>query len=236
MLKIENLSVNYGHIQALRDVSFEVPENKIISLIGANGAGKTTTLMAISGMIPKLSGKVIFEGQDITNTKAHVITNMGISQVPEGRRVFPKLTVEDNLTTGTFGAKGMSKVRMEELRSSMYEIFPRLQERRTQLAGTLSGGEQQMVAIARGLMSDPKLLMLDEPSLGLAPIVIDEIFAMIERIKALGKTVLLIEQNASLALGISDYAYVLEVGQISLSGTGRELLANEDVRRAYLGV
>lgn len=236
MLKIEDLSVNYGHISALRNVSFEVPENKIVSLIGANGAGKTTTLMSISGMIAKAGGKITFEGKDITNMKAHNITSLGICQVPEGRRVFPKLSVEENLTTGTFGKKGMSKVQAQQLRDEMYEIFPRLKERRTQFAGTLSGGEQQMVAIARGLMSDPKLIMLDEPSLGLAPIVIDEIFALIEKIKTLGKTVLLIEQNASLALGISDYGYVLELGQISLEGTGKELLANEDVKRAYLGI
>lgn len=236
MLKIEDLSVNYGHISALRNVSFEVPENKIVSLIGANGAGKTTTLMSISGMIAKAGGKITFEGKDITNMKAHNITSLGICQVPEGRRVFPKLSVEENLTTGTFGKKGMSKAQAQQLRDEMYEIFPRLKERRTQFAGTLSGGEQQMVAIARGLMSDPKLIMLDEPSLGLAPIVIDEIFALIEKIKTLGKTVLLIEQNASLALGISDYGYVLELGQISLEGTGKELLANEDVKRAYLGI
>ena len=236
MLKVENLSVNYGHISALRNATFEVPENRIVSLIGANGAGKTTTLMAISGMVGKSGGTVTFKGKDISNYKAHMVTKMGISQVPEGRRVFPKLTVEENLTTGTFGKPGMPKSRVTQLRQEMYEIFPRLKERRDQLAGTLSGGEQQMLAIARGMMSDPELMMLDEPSLGLAPIVIDEIFDLILKIKKMGKTVLLIEQNASIALSISDYAYVLELGQITLSGTGRELLENKDVKKAYLGI
>lgn len=236
MLKITDLSVSYGHIGALRGISFEVPDNQIVSLIGANGAGKTTTLMAISGMVNKAGGHVQFMDQDITHLKPHVITGLGISQVPEGRHVFPKLSVEENLTTGTFGKKGISKSQADALREEMYEIFPRLKERRSQFAGTLSGGEQQMVAIARGLMCDPKLVMLDEPSLGLAPIVIDEIFELIQKIKTLGKTVLLIEQNASLALGISDYAYVLELGQISLHGTGAQLLSNDDVKRAYLGI
>ena len=236
MLKISNLTVNYGHISALRGISFEVPDNQIVSLIGANGAGKTTTLMAISGMVHKAEGQVIFMDQDITNLKPHMITGLGISQVPEGRHVFPKLSVEENLTAGTFGKKGLTKNQISTMRDEMYEIFPRLKERRTQFAGTLSGGEQQMVAIARGLMCDPQLVMLDEPSLGLAPIVIDEIFELIQKIKPLGKTVLLIEQNASLALSISDYAYVLELGEISLHGTGMQLLSNDDVKRAYLGI
>ncbi|MDO4261444.1 MAG: ABC transporter ATP-binding protein [Eubacteriales bacterium] len=236
MLKVEHLTVRYGHIQALEDVSFEVKKNQIISLIGANGAGKTTSLMSISGMVPKIGGSVVFDGTDISRQKAHMITRNGLSHVPEGRRVFPGLTVEENLVTGTIGAGKISKAVMRERMEEMYELFPRMRERASQTAGTLSGGEQQMLAIARGLMNDPKLIMLDEPSLGLAPKVVDEIFELILKIRDMGKTVLLIEQNAALALSISDYAYVLELGHITLHGTGQELLHDPMVMKAYLGI
>lgn len=236
MLKVEHLTVHYGHIRALEDVSFEVKKNQIISLIGANGAGKTTTLMAISGMVTKQSGQVIFDGTDISRKKAHMITREGLSHVPEGRHVFPNLTVEENLITGTIGAGKLSRAVIRERSEEMYDLFPRLKERITQNAGTLSGGEQQMLAIARGLMNEPKLIMLDEPSLGLAPKVVDEIFELILKIRDMGKTVLLIEQNAALALSISDYAYVLELGHITLQGTGQELLTNPQVITAYLGI
>lgn len=236
MLKVEHLTVHYGHIQALKDVDFEVKKNQIISLIGANGAGKTTTLMAISGMVTKQDGQITFDGEDISRQKAHMITRKGLSHVPEGRHVFPNLTVEENLITGTIGAGKISKTVINERMEEMYGLFPRLKERVTQLAGTLSGGEQQMLAIARGLMNEPKLIMLDEPSLGLAPKVVDEIFELILKIRDMGKTVLLIEQNAAMALSISDYAYVLELGHITLCGTGQELLDNPEVAKAYLGI
>ena len=236
MLKVENLVVRYGYIQALNDISFEVPEGKVVSLIGANGAGKTTTLMAISGMAPKESGSVVFDGADITHEKAHMVARRSLAHVPEGRRVFSKLTVEDNIVAGSLVDKSLAKAELKNRIEEMYTLFPRLRERRTQEGGTLSGGEQQMLAIARGLISKPKLVMLDEPSLGLAPIVVDEIFALIAEIKKAGTTVLLIEQNAGLALQIADYAYVLELGRISLEGTGAELLRNPDVKRAYLGI
>ncbi len=235
MLKIENLVVNYGYISALRDISFEVKDNEIVCLIGSNGAGKTTSLMSISNLVKKESGKIFFKDKDITNLKPHEIVSMGISHVPEGRHVFPDLSVEENLVMGTISIKKLDKKIIEERKEEMFKLFPRLKERRTQAAGTLSGGEQQMVAIARGLMCDPKLLMLDEPSLGLAPIVVEEIFELILRIKESGKTVLLIEQNASMALSISDRGYVLENGSIVLTGPGKDLLVNDDVKKAYLG-
>lgn len=235
MLKIENLVVNYGYISALRDISFEVKDNEIVCLIGSNGAGKTTSLMSISNLVKKESGKIYFKDKDITNLKPHEIVSMGISHVPEGRHVFPDLSVEENLVMGTISIKKLDKKIIEERKEEMFKLFPRLKERRTQAAGTLSGGEQQMVAIARGLMCDPKLLMLDEPSLGLAPIVVEEIFELILRIKESGKTVLLIEQNASMALSISDRGYVLENGSIVLTGPGKDLLVNDDVKKAYLG-
>lgn len=235
MLKIENLVVNYGYISALRDISFEVKNNEIVCLIGSNGAGKTTSLMSISNLVKKESGKIFFQDKNITNLKPHEIVSMGISHVPEGRHVFPDLSVEENLVMGTISIKKLDKKIIEERKEEMFKLFPRLKERRTQAAGTLSGGEQQMVAIARGLMCDPKLLMLDEPSLGLAPIVVEEIFELILRIKESGKTVLLIEQNASMALSISDRGYVLENGSIVLTGPGKDLLVNDDVKKAYLG-
>jgi branched-chain amino acid transport system ATP-binding protein len=236
MLTVSNLSVNYGYVQALHDVSFEVKDNQIVSLIGANGAGKTTALMSISGLVPKAAGQVHFDGHDITHTRAHVITRLGLSHVPEGRHVFPKLSVEENLIMGSMADKKMARSEMKHRMEEMYGLFPRLRERRTQAAGTLSGGEQQMLAIARGMMNDPKVLMLDEPSLGLAPIIVSEIFDLILKIKAMGKTVLLIEQNASLALSIADYAYVLELGRVILQDTGKNLLANPEVKKAYLGI
>lgn len=236
MLKVEELTVHYGHIQALEGISFQVKKNQIISLIGANGAGKTTTLMAISGMVTKQRGHILFDGTDISRQKAHLITRSGLSHVPEGRHVFPNLTVEENLITGTIGGEKLTKTVIRQRMEEMYEMFPRLRERTDQLAGTLSGGEQQMLAIARGLMNEPKLIMLDEPSLGLAPKVVDEIFELILKIRDMGKTVLLIEQNAAMALSISDYAYVLELGHITLQGTGQELLNDPKVIKAYLGI
>jgi branched-chain amino acid transport system ATP-binding protein len=236
MLDVKGLKVNYGKFQALHGIDFHVKENRIVSLIGANGAGKTSTLMAISGMIEKEAGAVSFCGEDITSTKAHKISRMGIAHVPEGRRVFPILSVENNLITGTIADEKITKIQQKERLDEMYDFFPRLYERKKQNAGTLSGGEQQMLAIARGMMSNPKLVMLDDPSLGLAPILVEEIFGLILRIRDLGKSVLLIEQNSVVSLQISDYAYVLELGQITLEGTGKELLVNEDVKRAYLGI
>ena len=235
MLKIEGLSINYGHISALRDISLSVEEHEIVSLIGSNGAGKTTTLMSVSGLVSKRAGKIYFEGEDITKASAHAIVRKGISHVPEGRHVFPKLSVEDNLVMGTIGTAKISKTEVADRMEEVFTMFPRLKERRKQAGGTLSGGEQQMLAIGRGLMNRPKLLMLDEPSLGLAPIIIEEIFEMIVKIKNTGTTVLLIEQNAAMALSISDRGYVPENGEITFSGTGMELLNDEAVRRAYLG-
>lgn len=236
MLKITDLCVDYGHVQALKGISFEVKEGQIVSLIGANGAGKSTTLMAISGMVEKASGTVTFAGMDITDERGHAISRMGISHVPEGRHVFPRLSVEENLIMGSVSDKSAGKAQTAERMETMYQLFPRLRERRSQGAGTLSGGEQQMLAIARGMMCDPKLVMLDEPSLGLAPIIVDEIFSLILKIHDMGKTVLLIEQNASLALSIADYSYVLELGEIVLEDTGQGLLVNPEVKKAYLGI
>ncbi len=235
MLKINKLRVNYGYVIALRGISFHVDENEIVCLIGANGAGKSTTLMSISGLVDKAGGTIEFKGSDITGTKPHEIVRMGICHVPEGRQVFPSLSVEENLRMGTISVQKPTKQYIQQKLEEQYTLFPRLKERRKQAGGTLSGGEQQMLAIARGLMSDPELVMLDEPSLGLAPIVVEEIFELIQGIKRSGKTVLLIEQNASMALSIADRGYVLENGRMVLTGTGRELLVNEDVKRAYLG-
>lgn len=236
MLKIENLSVDYGNISALRGVSLEVKENQIVSLIGANGAGKTTTLMAVSGLAAKSGGVVSFAGEDITRERASRIVQRGICHVPEGRHIFPRMTVEENLVAGSFGDRAISRVKVREKVEEMYDLFPRLKERKSQLGGTLSGGEQQMLAIARGLMFDPRLVMFDEPSMGLAPIVVEEIFSLILKIKEMGKTILLIEQNASMALQIADWGYVLETGEITLQGAGRDLLADENVKKAYLGI
>ena len=236
MLEVKNLTVKYGQLTALQGISFLVEDQKIVSLIGANGAGKTTTLMAISGLVPKESGSVIYDGEDITGEKPHIIARRRLSHIPEGRLIFPKLTVEENLITGQLAKKNMTEAEVKARLEEMYTLFPRLKERRKQAGGSLSGGEQQMLAIARGVMSDPKVIMLDEPSLGIAPLVVEEIFKMIVNLKKAGKTILQIEQNAVMALKISDYAYVLELGKISIEGTGRELLANEAVKKAYLGI
>ncbi|WP_343209584.1 ABC transporter ATP-binding protein [Anaerolentibacter hominis] len=235
MLKIENLSVNYGYISALVDANIEVNENEIITLIGSNGAGKTTTLMAISGLVQKAEGKITFKDRDITKTAPDKIVHMGLSHVPEGRKIFPSLSVYENLIAGTLGNKELKKPRIAELIEEQYALFPRLKERSGQAGGSLSGGEQQMLAIARGLMMDPDIIMMDEPSLGLAPIIVEDIFELILKIRDMGKTILLIEQNASMALSIADRGYVLETGKIILTGTGKELLVNPEVKRAYLG-
>ena len=236
LLEIDNLTVYYGYVNALTDVSIHVDKGEIITLIGSNGAGKTTTLMSVSGMVDKAGGKVFYNGQDITKTAPDRIVKLGIAHVPEGRKIFPQLTVYENLIAGTFGKKGITKPQIAQLVDQCYQLFPRLKERAGQAGGSLSGGEQQMLAIARGLMMDPELIMLDEPSLGLAPIVVEEIFELIGRIRDGGKTVLLIEQNASLALAIADRGYVLETGRVTLTGTGQELLVNPQVKHAYLGV
>lgn len=233
MLKVDNLSVHYGMIQAVRDVSFEVNEGEVVSLIGANGAGKTTILRTLSGLVRPSSGKIEFLGQEIQKKPAQKIVAGGLSQVPEGRHVFPGLTVMENLEMGAFLKKNR-----EENQANLKKVFsrfPRLEERKNQDAATLSGGEQQMLAMGRALMSTPKLLLLDEPSMGLAPIFIQEIFDIIQDIQKQGTTVLLIEQNANKALAISDRGYVLETGKIVLSGTGKELASSEEVRKAYLG-
>ena len=233
MLKVENLSVHYGMIQAVRDVSFEVNEGEVVSLIGANGAGKTTILRTLSGLVRPSAGKIQFLGKEIQKLPAQKIVAGGLSQVPEGRHVFPGLTVMENLEMGAFLKKNR-----EENQANLKKVFsrfPRLEERKNQDAATLSGGEQQMLAMGRALMSTPKLLLLDEPSLGLAPIFIQEIFDIIQDIQKQGTTVLLIEQNANKALAISDRGYVLETGKIVLSGTGKELAASDEVRKAYLG-
>lgn len=235
MLKIDHLSVNYGYITALTDISLEVKKGEIITLIGGNGAGKTTTMMSISNLVEKESGKIFFKDQDITNTAPDKIVKMGLAHVPEGRKIFPSLTVYENLQAGTLGNPKLTKGEINDLIVQCYDLFPRLKERSTQGGGSLSGGEQQMLAIARGLMMDPDLIMLDEPSLGLAPIVVEEIFELILKIRDMGKTVLLIEQNASMALSIADRGYVLETGSITLSGKGKELLVDPEVMRAYLG-
>ena len=231
MLKIEDLKVNYGGIEAVKGISFEVPENEIVTLIGANGAGKSTTLRTISGLVKASSGKITFDGDDITGLPPYEIVSKGITLVPEGRRVFPDLTVLENLKAGAYLRKDDIKKDLEWV----YELFPRLKERSWQAAGTLSGGEQQMLAVGRALMSKPKLMMMDEPSMGLAPLIVKDIFDIIKEIVQQGVTILLIEQNANMALQTANDAYVLEVGKITMKGTGKELLDNEDVRKAYLG-
>ncbi len=233
MLKIENLHVAYGGIKALRGISMEVPDGKIVTLIGANGAGKSTTLRTISGLVKASSGSILWNGEELLGKPIDKIISAGIAMSPEGRRVFADLTVLENLKIGAYLRK--DKDGIEQDIQWVYELFPRLQERSWQLAGTLSGGEQQMLAVGRALMSRPKLMMLDEPSLGLAPLVVQDIFAIIREINRRGVTVLLIEQNANMALKIADLAYVMETGEITLSGTGTELLENEQVKEAYLG-
>jgi branched-chain amino acid transport system ATP-binding protein len=233
MLEIKDLQVHYGGIHALRGISLNVEDGKIISLVGANGAGKSTTLKAIMGLVSKTTGTVIYDGKDITNHKTKDIVKSGLILTPEGRRVFPDLTVDENIALGAYTRK--DKVEIAKDRKWVFELFPRLEERKWQAAGTLSGGEQQMLAVARSLMGKPKLLMMDEPSLGLAPLIVKSIFGIIKEINAAGVNVLLIEQNAKAALEISDYGYVMETGVITISGTGKELLVNDQVRKAYLG-
>lgn len=233
LLEIENLEVNYGMIKALKGVSFEVNKGEIIALIGANGAGKTTTLHAISGILPSASGKIIYNGQNITKTPAHKIVKLGISQVPEGRRVFSQLSVFENLLMGAYTRRDKSEIN-EDL-EKIYERFPRLEERKNQIAGTLSGGEQQMLAMGRALMSKPEIILLDEPSMGLSPIFVSEIFDIIRALNEGGTTVLLVEQNAKKALSIADRAYVLETGNVVLSGKAESIMNDDTVKKAYLG-
>ena len=231
ILSIKDLKVNYGGIEAVKGISFDVEEGSIVTLIGANGAGKSSTLRTIAGLVKPAAGKIFFRGDDITNCDTNVIVRKGITLVPEGRRIFPDLTVLENLRVGAY-------LRNDDISDDIqwvYDLFPRLRERSWQAGGTLSGGEQQMLAVARALMCKPKLIMMDEPSLGLAPLVVRGIFDIIREINQQGVTVLLIEQNANMALKVADYAYVLETGRIGLSGTGKELLTNDDVKKAYLG-
>ncbi len=233
LLEVKDLNVFYGVIQALKGISFEVNEGEIVTLIGANGAGKTTTMQSIMGLIQPRSGQIIYEGQSIVGIPTHKIVRLGMTQVPEGRRVFSELTVYENLTMGAYINNDRNKVKSDI--EEVYTLFPRLGERKNQLAGMLSGGEQQMLAMGRALMSHPKLMMLDEPSMGLAPILVTQVFDMIKHLHNTGTTILLVEQNAEKALAIADRAYVMETGEITLSGTGAELAASEKVRAAYLG-
>ncbi|SDZ82869.1 amino acid/amide ABC transporter ATP-binding protein 2, HAAT family [Oribacterium sp. KHPX15] len=232
MLKVDNLKIHYGGIEAVKGISFEVPDHSIVTLIGANGAGKSSTLRTIAGLVKASEGTINLDGEDITNMPSAKRVGKGIVLCPEGRRVFPDMTVLENIKIGAY-------LRNDDLTAdieNVYNLFPRLKERNWQLAGTLSGGEQQMLAVARSLMSNPEIMMLDEPSLGLAPIVVQEIFSIIKKInKERGTTILLIEQNANMALKVADKAYVMETGRITLSGTGAELLANDDIKAAYLG-
>ena len=232
MLEVKDLSVYYGVIQALKGISFEVEEGDVIALIGANGAGKTTTLHALTGLIPVKSGSIVFEGKDITKVPGYKLVSMGIAHVPEGRRVFAQLTVLQNLKMGAYTRN--NKQESEETIQKIYKRFPRLEERTNQLAGTLSGGEQQMLAMGRALMSHPRLIVMDEPSMGLSPLYVNEIFEIIKEISAEGTTVLLVEQNAKKALSIANKAYVLETGKIVLRGDAKELMNNDQVKKAYL--
>lgn len=233
MLEVKDLKVNYGMIQAIKGVSFHVEQGEVIALIGANGAGKTTILHTITGLLSPKEGSVLFEGTDITKIPAHKIVPMGVAHVPEGRRVFANLTVLQNLKMGAYTRK--DKAEMQETLKTVYERFPRLEERQNQLAGTLSGGEQQMLAMGRALMSHPKIILMDEPSMGLSPIYVNEIFEIIQEVSKSGTTVLLVEQNAKKALSIADRAYVLETGNIVLEGKASDLLDNDEIKKAYLG-
>ena len=233
MLEIRDLEVNYGAINAIKKISFDVNQGEVIALIGANGAGKTTTLHTITGLLKAKSGSVMFEGKDILKMAPHKIVQMGMAHVPEGRRIFQQLSVYKNLTLGAFTRK--DKKEIEQSLSMVYEKFPRLEERSKQIAGTLSGGEQQMLAMGRALMSNPKIILMDEPSMGLSPLFVGEVFKIIEEIKASGTTVLLVEQNAKKALEIADRAYVLETGSIVLEGEGKEIMNNVEIKEAYLG-
>lgn len=235
MLAVKDLTVHYGYVLALDSISLHVEQGEIITLIGGNGAGKSTALMAISSLVDDVKGQILFNETDITRFHPEKVSRLGIAHVPEGRKIFPYLTVYENLITGTFGNPKLSKKQIDELIEKVFDFFPRLRERNKQLGGSLSGGEQQMLAIGRGLMMDPQLIMLDEPSLGLAPIIVESIFELIVKIRDQGKTVLLIEQNASMALSIADRGYVLETGRIVAQGTGHDLKNNEEIRKAYLG-
>ena len=233
LLKVENLEVYYGVIRALKGISFEVKKGEIVSLIGANGAGKTTTLHTVTGLIRPKNGNVFYKGEDITKTPAHKIVSNGLVHVPEGRRIFQSLSVYDNLLMGAYTRK--DKAGVEETMEKVFRDFPRLEERKKQLAGTLSGGEQQMLAMGRALLADPELIVLDEPSMGLSPLLVSEIFEIVKSFKEAGKTVLLVEQNAKKAMSISDRVYVLETGSITMSGNAAELINDPSIKKAYLG-
>ncbi len=236
ILEITDMVVNYGRIQALHGVSLRVEHGELVTLLGANGAGKSTTMRALSGLLPLTRGKIVFDGADITHMKAHDRVKAGIIQAPEGRGVFPGMTVHENLDMGHYARKFESKAAYNECLAWVFELFPRLEERRTQVGGTLSGGEQQMLAIGRSLMARPKLLLLDEPSMGLAPMIIAQIFKIITEINSRGTTILLVEQNAQQALTRTDRAYILETGEVTKTGSGMELLADPAIKAAYLGV
>ena len=233
LLEVKDLEVFYGVIQAIKGISFEVNKGEIVTLIGANGAGKTTTMQSIMGLIHPKAGTITYNGQVINGIPSHKIVKMGMTQVPEGRRIFSELTVYENLLMGAYTEKDKDRIKMDL--DYIYELFPRLSERKNQIAGTLSGGEQQMLAMGRAIMSHPDLLMLDEPSMGLSPLLVDQVFDIIKHFHENGTTILLVEQNANKSLAISDRAYVLENGRIVLSGTGEELLASEEIKKAYLG-
>lgn len=233
MLEVKNLSVSYGAIEAVKDISFTVNDGEIVSLIGANGAGKTTTLHTITGLVPAKSGSVMYNGVDLLKTHNNKIVTLGMAHIPEGRHVFTRMSVEENLEMGTFSLKDQSDLKKDL--DMVYGLFPRLKERRNQKAGTLSGGEQQMLAMGRALMSHPKTILMDEPSMGLSPKLVKEIFSIIRKLHEQGITILLVEQNAKMALSIADRAYVLETGRITMEGDAKELLNNEQVRKAYLG-
>jgi branched-chain amino acid transport system ATP-binding protein len=233
MLEVKNLSVSYGAIEAVKDISFTVNAGEIVSLIGANGAGKTTTLHTITGLVPAKSGSVMYNGVDLLKTHNNKIVTLGMAHIPEGRHVFTRMSVEENLEMGAFSLKDQSDLKKDL--DMVYGLFPRLKERRNQKAGTLSGGEQQMLAMGRALMSHPKTILMDEPSMGLSPKLVKEIFSIIRKLHEQGITILLVEQNAKMALSIADRAYVLEIGRITMEGDAKELLNNEQVRKAYLG-
>ena len=233
LLEVKNLTVNYGVIRALHGIDFEVNEGEIVTLIGANGAGKTTTMQSVVGLIPKSGGSVKFNGNEITKTPCHKIVHLGMTQVPEGRRIFQELTVYENLMMGAYSIKDKSGFKADI--ESVYERFPRLAERKNQIAGTLSGGEQQMLAMGRALLSDPEMVVLDEPSMGLSPLLVSEVFEIVKTFRDKGKTVLLVEQNAKKAMSISDRVYVLETGAITTSGAASELINDESIKKAYLG-
>ncbi|MFD4267605.1 ABC transporter ATP-binding protein [Rhodococcus sp. NPDC058481] len=236
LLEVTDVAVNYGRIQALHGVSLRVERGELVTLLGANGAGKSTTMRALSGLLPLTRGRIVFDGQDITHVKAHERVKLGMVQAPEGRGVFPGMTVQENLDMGCYARKFETKAAYAERLEWVFELFPRLEERRTQVGGTMSGGEQQMLAIGRSLMSRPRLLMLDEPSMGLAPMVIQQIFRIIAEINAQGTTILMVEQNAQQALTRTDRAYILETGEVTKTGTGAALLADPVIKHAYLGV